>query len=156
MIIKLVLLYFIFASESVLGLALGETVPRDDEFEKSYQPTSMYLENNYEQYFNDEEFYLSNLVDSTPSSKAEHFLDFWLNDFSKNKDCPSQEYRGFKDYLAYTYRLLYISLLEENLEELVVYHKKMTGKGLDALSGLSTCVPKSKRYEKVFIESKKL
>ena len=148
MIIKLALLYFIIASESVLGLPLGETVPRDDELEKSYRPTSMYHENNYKQYFNDEEFYLNNLVDSTSSSKGEHFLDFWLNDYSKNKDCPNQEYRGLKDYLAYTYRLLYISLLEENLEELVIYHKKMTGKGLDALTGLSTCVPKSSDMKK--------
>ena len=89
----------------------------DDSFELKVNPRGTLYSNQFKSYFSDFSHLKENLIDQNATLKAERFLGFWINDFKKNMVCTSTEYGRHRDYLRYVYRLLYISLMSETLEE---------------------------------------
>lgn len=109
---------------------------------------STFYSNSFRKYFSDYSNYKVSLIDENITFKAERFLGFWVNDFKKNMICTSTEYNKHKDYLRYVYRLLYISLMAQSLEEYSLYLRKFNGEKVDPVNELKGCRPNSQDMKK--------
>jgi len=147
---KLIFLFLILSIPFSL-VSSGEVklyTDRNSVFGEKINSRGTFYFNDFKNYFSDFSQESENLVDQNISLKAERFLGFWINDFKKNMLCTNNEYGKYRDYFRYVYRLLYISLLSETLEEIALYLKKYSGVKIDPIKELRSCQPKSDDMKK--------